>query len=363
MKEIIENKTEKSIIKKKHFFSKNTRQYIEGIIYVLSIIVVIFLNCTGPLYVKMIPLLSILGIIGIKLFKRPIITTVFGIITSMCITKISGINDINIILLISIADGIQIALGEVIGYYGTEAFRYFMMKRASKSNKAIRYYAITIIALFLAAIAHNYINGDYFTYSKAKKNLYNYLEINYNDYNKFEVISSNYDFINKRCYTFKLKNNSRDVTSNFFIYSSNINKVVDEYRDVVLDKKNNELMSDIINYINDKNYKVDFDIGIKYLADQSIRLEVYKDVSNFDDNTKEIFVNNVVEFIKLLKEFKKYNKIEELSISVNSIENEKLSVNSILNFNDLITKVNNNQMSMQDYIKESFKVEFFDLDV
>ncbi len=361
MKEIVENKIEKSMIRKKHIFTKKTKLYIEGIIYILSIILVILINNSAPLYVKMIPLLIILGIIGVRLFNRPVVTTVFGIVTAMCITKISGINNIYQILFNSFGDGILIALGEFIGYYGYISYRYMKMKKNFKSKKAIKIYVLTIILLFLAIIAQNYLNGNYYTYVKCKKNLQNYLINNYEDYNNFEIINSNYTFFNKMQYIFKVKNNVRNITSNFYIYLNDINIINDEYKNIVLDKENTELMSELVNYINNNNYKFDFDIGIKYLDNDNISIEIYKDVDILDDIKKQELTSNIVYFINSIKQFKKYNKIEEISISINCLNNQKLSINCFIDFNDFINNTNYDQILMKKYIDEALNEEFFDL--
>ena len=56
---------------KKKIFSKNIIKYIEAIIYILAIIVGIFACNSGPIYIKMLPILFILGFVGRIIFDRP----------------------------------------------------------------------------------------------------------------------------------------------------------------------------------------------------------------------------------------------------------------------------------------------------
>ena len=75
---------------KKKIFSKNIIKYIEAIIYILAIIVGIFACNSGPIYIKMLPILFILGFVGRIIFDRPVMTTIFGIVTAICIIRVTN---------------------------------------------------------------------------------------------------------------------------------------------------------------------------------------------------------------------------------------------------------------------------------
>ena len=99
------------------FLTKNTILYIEAIVYILAIIVGVIACDVGPIYIRMLPILFILGFVGRIIFDRPVITTVFGIITALCITKLTNNSNFFDNLFVSLCNGINIALGELFGEF------------------------------------------------------------------------------------------------------------------------------------------------------------------------------------------------------------------------------------------------------
>lgn len=102
---------------KKKIFSKNIIKYIEAIIYILAIIVGIFACNSGPIYIKMLPILFILGFVGRIIFDRPVMTTIFGIVTAICIIRVTNNISIKENIFFSLCDGLNIAMGELCGEY------------------------------------------------------------------------------------------------------------------------------------------------------------------------------------------------------------------------------------------------------
>jgi hypothetical protein len=89
---------------------KSNLVFIEGIVYSLLIIVTIIAITIGPIYIKFIPILYILGILGNMLFKRPIITSIFACIVSICIIQILGEYTLSFNILKSIYVGLLVFL-------------------------------------------------------------------------------------------------------------------------------------------------------------------------------------------------------------------------------------------------------------
>lgn len=89
---------------------KSNLIFIEGFVYSLLIIVTIIAITIGPIYIKFLPILYILGILGNMLFKRPIITSIFASIVSICFIQILGGYSLNFNILKSIYVGLSVAL-------------------------------------------------------------------------------------------------------------------------------------------------------------------------------------------------------------------------------------------------------------
>ena len=102
---------------KKKILNNKTINYIEAIVYICAIIICIFVCNSGPIYIKMLPILFLLGFVGRIIFDRPVVTTIFGIVTSLCIVKLLSNTDFWNNFFLSLCTGLNISLGELFGQY------------------------------------------------------------------------------------------------------------------------------------------------------------------------------------------------------------------------------------------------------
>ena len=77
-------------------------------------------NLFGHIYLKMLPILFFLGFVGRIVFDKPVITTVFGVITAICINEMIEHASFSDNLFISLCNGLNIAMGELSGEYFTK---------------------------------------------------------------------------------------------------------------------------------------------------------------------------------------------------------------------------------------------------
>ena len=161
---------------KKKIFSKNIIKYIEAIIYILAIIVGIFACNSGPIYIKMLPILFILGFVGRIIFDRPVMTTIFGIVTAICIIRVTNNISTKENIFFSLCDGLNIAMGELCGEYFLRSKKFYAKKKKLKNKGVLSTYLMTFVIFIFAILLHIFTNGNYVSYFKARSSLYDYFK-------------------------------------------------------------------------------------------------------------------------------------------------------------------------------------------
>ena len=313
---------------------KKSLLYIEAICYAIVIILVILLNNFGIIYIKMVPLLFLLGIAGNLVFDRPVITSLFGGIVSFCILYIQSVTDIKSNLISSVFVALFIGMGETLGDL-IELIYYDIKKQKvlSKKKKILVYIAI---AIFIAGplLLNGYVNGDIFGYLKAKNELNRYIISEYNNENQFKIVSSDYAYMNYKGYIFNVKNISlSDVQNNvytFIVYLNN-NNIQDGYKQKLIEENNNVIHSDLDDFLTkqdfSKNYQ-EYSIAIECEYPDTVKLKISESVDKLDDNQIQIFSKDVINILKTFKNFRDYDKITQASIALK--QNEKKNLKATL---------------------------------
>lgn len=313
---------------KKLKMSEKSIEYIEAIIYILAVIVVIFANVYGNIYIKMIPLLFVLGIVGNILFDRQIVTTTFGIVTSMCLIYLSmGVPLVENIF-ISFINGLQIILGECLGKYIKKAYVYSKSSKKISIKKKTRANAVMVLLIFLTIGMHMYINGSILAHSIAKNNLTEYLQKK--DIKDFKIVNTKFNFIYKRNYQFLVLNNDNNITSKYTIYLNDIDLVIDEYANIIDTKKNTEIINKITTSIKENNMEQIYSKYTYKVQNNNLSqtlLCINKNVDFVDNNTKECFIEEIVEIIQILNKNSALKNIDilQISISSNDIQNKYIA--------------------------------------
>lgn len=347
-----ENKKEKYEKKKNKKFNKNTIRYVEAIVYILAIIVAIFACNCGPIYIKMLPILFVLGFVGRIIFDRPVITTIFGIVTAVCIIKITSNISLFDNFFISLCDGLNIALGELFGEYFLKSKKLFDKKKKLKTKGVFFTYLITSIVFVISIGVHIYTNGNYISYIKARVSLYNYLSDTYFEQN-FSIVNCKYTFYKTKSYNFEVKNTTKNINTNFIVLKNNDYAVYDEYKFRTQSKNNTKLNSKFNEYI--KSLDTNLELKVGYLDSGKIKVLISKKVENVDKNSVNEFALEVNKIIVYLKDFEEYSKINNVEIS---LIDKKQNSNSLVS--DFILKDIENQNNIYEYILNSLDLEFID---
>lgn len=336
---------------KKKIMNNKVISYIEAIVYVLLIIIAVFLCNCGPIYIKMFPILFALGLVGSIIFKRPVITTVFGIVTSLCIIKLTNSITFFENFFLSLCMGLNIALGELFGEYIIKSKKIYDKKKSLKSKGVISTYCITILIFAISIGVHIYTNGSYISYLKSRSSLLSYLNESYKD-EKFAIIDCKYTFYKTNSYTFKMKNITRSINSNFIVIKTNNYAVYDEYKFSTISQNNTKLNEELYNYLAENS--TDLDVKIGYIDSDQIKLVISKSVSSINKDAISDFANKTNEFISKLKSFQRYNDIDSI---------ELVLVDKTDNKNNLISDIKRKDMLNENnylYIFNSLNIEIID---
>ncbi len=310
-------------LKKKYF------GYIEGIIYILFTLVVVFTNIAGPIEIRLLPFVFILGIVGRTIFNRPFLTSVFGFLISICAIYMVSAYSFTYNLMYSLFCFICILIGEVEGMY---IIKIMSKKSIFKNNSK----NITLfILLALAGIyLNNYVNGNIFTYFKVKQAVKDYITVNYPNSNNAIITDGKYVFNKYKYYSFNVKNIdiSDSKTYNFAVYSND--KVIDGYEESRLKSNSRLLKSELVNKINLNKYN-NFNFDIEYTdLKNSITVYITKSVNKINLYELNIFTEDVNNILDDLTAFDKFNNISKIDICIKDEMNKSNAEIYSTNFYD-----------------------------
>jgi hypothetical protein len=326
-------------------FKKKYFGYVEGVIYVLLTIVVIFANIAGPIMIKLLPFVFILGIVGRIVFNRPIITAIFSFIVSICTIYLLGTYTFTYNLMYSLFCFICILIGEVAGMYLVR-----LVNSKSKKTKNINFKDITaLILLALAGIyLNNYVNGNIYAYLKSKQKIENYIKLNYSNSENVKVFQGKYIFNKYKYYSFEVKN--IDITDNtvykFGVYSDD--KIIDGYENSRLLLNSKLLKLEFEKEIDLSKY-INFDFDIEY-SDLKNNITVYitKSVDEINLNQLNNFSEDVNNILDNISKFGKFYNISKINICIKD------------KVNKLDAEIYNTNFYDKEYYINSLETEYLD---
>lgn len=337
------------------------KMLVESIVYIFAIIISVFAYVYGNMYIRMIPLLFILGIIGKIIFNRPVVTSIFSIIVSICFVKLSGITNIIENLAISFCMGAYVSLGEIIGYMLQIIIKDVKKKRKKKGKTVIISYITVFFVSVLVLTFQNYLNSNIFTYLKYENNLKKYLSNNYEDRNLI-IVNAHYNFLGDKNFKFLVEDKNSERIYSFIVYKDNKFGISDGIlssdlllKNASLNKKLNEYM--VKNNFNEKYNKIN--VYFKLFDNEEIELVIEKNVEKIDDETTLEYSKNVSNILEDLNDSGLTNEIEQVYLSLISNYSSK---ENIFSYIYLERYRNNNQNIGEDYeyIDKSLKVEFIE---
>lgn len=355
------------IVKKsyKKFINSNEIKLIEAIVYVFAIIVSIFCIVYGPIYLKMLPLLIVIGIVGRILFKRSITTTVFGIIVSIIMLFLGGQLRFIEIVFNSFVYGLCIGLGELLGKYIYISYTFFKNERKKKSPRAKKSYIITFLIFCITIIVQIYFFGNILEYNKSRTNLEKYLSDTYKEESgDFKIINASCIFFPEKVYVFKVLKTDESNKYNFSVYSNDSLLIRDGYKEYIYYTRTIELSDFFDSYLKSKNFNEkykDIKISAAFSEDYSIMFNIEKDVEVVSVEEKNIYSTELVEIIGELIKFDKYPLDGNINVILKSQKDQKNNVKANIVIKDYINNIEIKKQDSSSYILNSFSLEFFDV--
>lgn len=340
----------------KNIFSKKTISYIESTIYILSIIIVVLANVFGPIWIRMLPLLFILGIIGKIVFDRPVVTTIFGSIVSICTIYLSGVTNILENIIASGIFTLYIALGEFCGSKIEIIYHYLIEKKNIKTKEFTRCVIYSIIIILASTLFHNYTDSNIFIYNSCKSRLMEYLNKNYPT-EEFSIIYSRYNYESENNFKFNIQNLNTNDNYKFIVYVDKNLDIYDGIKKSEISKEEFKINQEVKKIIGRKYEGIDKSIT---KIDEGYELNLIKKVENIDNAETLYFSKEVAQIIDLLLENEKFSNIVHVNISLlDSIDttNSKISTIYVSGY------INNKEENIQQdymYILKSLNIEYID---
>lgn len=332
-------------------------KFIETAVYSLLIVVVIFASFYGPIYIRILPLLFLLGAIGNVFFGRPVITTIFGIITSICVVHMKEKYGFFENIFISFNFGLSIVLGEIAGDLIKRTYKLFSEESAkskASKKKEITMCIITAVFLFVVCpLVHGAGNGNFLRYYRAKNKLNDYLASEYEEKaSDFKIKDAEYIALKDTNYTFKIE--YEGSVYNFRVYTNEDLDVVDGYKQSKIDK-NNSIIKEKLRSFMRKNES--YNGSTIEFNEKSSVLSIKYETENIDESYDEM-TDMIIFNLELLKDFEYADDIENISVLVSQKNEEEKYKSASINFNTY-RKIDEESKKIE-YISSSFDIEYID---
>lgn len=347
--------------KKNTLLSKKNMKYLEAIVYAFLIVIVIFANTFGPFYIKMLPLLILLGAVGKIIFGRPITTSVFGMVISLCMVYMSGERNLLTNVLLSSSATLLIALGELLGEYAKKSYHFMKKHTKHISTAAIRTYIVTLIILMVGALIHIYLSGNIFQYQLAKKRVQQYIEDTYQGQVRFEVLEGSYHIIPTPHYTYSVRESTSQVVSRFTIYLNNPTQVQDGYAQRELTKEKEKMEKELQEYRQTHAMLQQYPhivTRLEMTEENEVVLQLSKEIENLDNETVHTFAEQVNTFLQTLGGYAYYSNIQELHLVLQIKGQEKPAVATIV-YMQGYEEAKVQAKDLVQYLEDSLHVEYF----
>lgn len=340
---------------KKLFDNKNLH-CIESLIYILAIVIVVIANVFGPIWIRMLPLLFILGIIGKISFNRPVVTTVFGSIVSICIIYLSGVTNLLENIIASGIFTLYIALGEFCGSKIHEIYSVYIKERGKKDKNYILNVSLVVVICIITTLFHNYTDSNIFTYNSCKEKLEQYLSSTYpND--KFNIVNARYTFESEDSFKFSVRNIHTESNYNFVVYVDNELDIYDGISQRKKSKEENIILEKVNILLTDKYKEIKRKINKKV---DGYEINLIKEVETIKDNDVLNYSCEVCDIIETIIKDESLNKIETINITLIDKKDKTKNRISTIYVDSYKKNMEEGIQKGYTYIMKSLNIEYID---
>ena len=285
---------------------------IEAIVYVFLIILASYFTISGNIFIKMVPMLYFLGVLGIVMFKKPISTVMLGTISILVFGFVLE-NKINKdIILFAIYSGFMIAIGEITGYVLNVLYENLKLRKFIKYYHKIWYILCLVISILLPLFLNNLVNSNFISYLIAKNSVNKYIRNNY-AYSFMYINGIKYiPSYEGGIYEFNVLMDDMEVKLNYSKSGEIADLNMDSRKDVLNTIANAE-MSIMLrqNNLTKLNITCRYDYSKIATNPDIIKISI-ENVSNSE-------IGDIVKYIKIIRNWDKFCAIDRIDVLVDNI--------------------------------------------
>ena len=138
---------------------------IEAIIYVLLVVLASYFTINGNIFLRMVPMIYLLGIFGIILFDKPIVTVILSGISTFVFGYLTESEINSTIFAFTIYSTLMIILGSVTGQVLNTLYENYKLRKFIKYYHKIIYIFVLIACILVPLFLNNMVNGNMISYS------------------------------------------------------------------------------------------------------------------------------------------------------------------------------------------------------
>lgn len=282
---------------------------LESVIYVALVIVASYFTIFGDTFVRMIPMIYFIGILGNMMFNKSAVTLVLTSISVFVFGYMSE-NAINTnIILFVIYSASMLGFGIVTGYILNTLYENFKLRKFIKYYTKMAYIITLVLVILIPLLMNNLVNSNMIIYSIAKSRVDKYVRENY-AYSEYYVTKGTYiPSYQIGAYEFDIVIDGTKVKLNYMLN----NEIADVNMNERKETLNNMLKAEL-NILLKQNSLQILDVTGSY--DYS-KIATTPDSINISiSNLSEKEIDYAVSFISVLKKWSKFDKLDRINIDV-----------------------------------------------
>ena len=296
--------------------SERRKIYIESIAYIVSILLASYLVVCDNIFIRMIPMLYILGIIGRKVFNKPIITSILGFCTILIFgVMINSRFDMQVVLL-AVYSLMMILAGETTGFIISALYQNFKLTKFIKHYTKIIYVVSLFFLIVIPIFLNNLVNSNIVAYAMDKSKVEAYIVEHYS--NTYDIKGVSYTpAITGGMYEFIVEIDSFIVKLDYCkgkITDVNLMERADAYEHTnssgIAKVTEDSLDIEINRTVKINSYT---DIKIEGRYDYS-EVKLLPDIIKINIELTDMNIENVVKVINDLKTWEKFSMITRVDI-------------------------------------------------
>lgn len=327
---------------------ERTTLYTEGLIYSIFVVLAAYFTIYGGLFIKMLPMLFILGIIGRCIFDKPKTTLILGTIAIFLTGFVNEFKiDLNLILSM-IYSAFAIFLGLKVGKHARTLYYSYKLRVFIGYNKKVVIIAYLIFLTILAIFLNSVINSNPIQYIIAKNKTDKFIKETYGE-DRYKIQSVKYNIKNRGGYTFNVIVAGKEVVL--------VHKTLDSIEDSNLQQRKEEcakvINKKIDTWIDKSNIDKEVIVGATYsyskisLEPDTLEINIKIDSGEKVEVDSEKNILNALDCINKLNTFDEYKNIAVIKLNIDG-KSMNITREKIL---EGVTK---------EYIQKGLQVEYLD---